>query len=68
MDSPKKTYSSPSHSTNPEDPYISAKQSNDYLNLVINAQTGEPLDHFDKTKGGGGDADYKGFIPWDEVN
>ena len=35
--------------------------------LTINAQTGELLDYFDKSKFGFADADYKGFIPWDKV-
>ncbi len=35
--------------------------------ITINAQSGEMLDVFDKSKGGRGNADYKGFIPWDDV-
>lgn len=42
--------------------------------ITINAQTGEMLDPMDTGKGrthnspkGTGDADYKGFIPWDKV-
>lgn len=35
--------------------------------IAINAQTGEMLNPVDKSKGGTGDADYKGFISWDEV-
>ena len=34
---------------------------------IINAQTGEMLDYFDKSKNGGGDGSYQGFIPWDKV-
>lgn len=35
--------------------------------LTINAQTGELLDYFDKSKFGFADADYKGFISWEKV-
>ena len=35
--------------------------------ITINAQTGKWLDPFDKSKKGRGNADYKGFIPWDKV-
>lgn len=36
--------------------------------MTINAQTGEMMDHFDESLYGRGDARYKGFISWDEVN
>ena len=36
--------------------------------IVINAQTGEMMNPMDRSKGGTGDADYKGFIPWEKVN
>ena len=35
--------------------------------MTINAQTGEMLDYFDTSKNGSGDADYKGFISWEDV-
>ena len=35
--------------------------------MTINAQTGEMMDHFDKSLYKRGDARYKGFIPWDKV-
>lgn len=35
--------------------------------ITIDAQSGEMLDVFDKSKGGRGNADYKGFVPWDDV-
>lgn len=35
--------------------------------LTINAQTGEMLDPFDTSKNGTGDADYKGFISWEDI-
>lgn len=35
---------------------------------VINAQTGVIFDVFDKSRNGGGDGSYKGFLSWDEVN
>ena len=34
---------------------------------VINAQTGVMFDFFDKSRNGGGDGSYQGFIPWDKV-
>lgn len=35
--------------------------------ITINAQTGEMLNPRDKSKQGWGDADYKGFIKWEDV-
>ena len=35
--------------------------------ITINAQTGEMLDPLDTSDKGWGDANYKGFIPWDKV-
>ena len=35
--------------------------------MTINAQTGEMMDHFDKSLYKRGDPRYKGFIPWDKV-
>ena len=35
--------------------------------ITINAQTGEMIDHFDNSLHGRGDARYKGFISWDDV-
>ena len=35
--------------------------------ITINAQTGKMLDPMDRSHGGYGDARYKGFISWDEV-
>ena len=35
--------------------------------ITINAQTGEVTNPMDTSKNGWGDADYKGFIPWDKV-
>ena len=35
--------------------------------MTINAQTGEMINHFDKSLYGRGDGRYKGFIPWDKV-
>lgn len=42
-----------------EDPYI--------WEMTINAQTGELIDHFDKSLFGRGDARYKGFVSWEDV-
>ena len=36
--------------------------------LVINAQTGEMLDWFDRSLDGRGDGRYKGFISWEDIN
>lgn len=63
------------------DPKVSKKDDIDVLNpdnerygehqvrfyQVVNAQTGAVLDFFDRSKNGGGDGSYKGFISWDEV-
>ena len=38
-----------------------------FVTLTINAQTGEVTNPMDTSKNGWGDADYKGFIPWDKV-
>ena len=38
-----------------------------FRTLTINAQTGKMMDINDQSKDGFGDADYKGFIPWDKV-
>ena len=35
--------------------------------MTINAQTGEMINHFDKSLYGRGDGRYKGFISWDKV-
>ena len=35
--------------------------------MTINAQTGEMMDHFDKSWYGRGDGRYKGFVSWDDV-
>ena len=35
--------------------------------ITINAQTGEMMDHFDNSLYGRGDARYKGFISWNDV-
>ena len=43
------------------------RDSEEFRTLVINAQTGKLLDPQDKTKTGGGNADYKGYISWDEI-
>lgn len=37
------------------------------VTMIINAQTGKMLDPFDRSKNGYGDADYKGFISWNDV-
>lgn len=35
--------------------------------MVINAQIGAMLDPFDMSKNDAGDAGYKGFISWEDV-
>lgn len=49
----------PKSDTLPEPPYI--------RKMTINAQTGKMMDYFDKSLKGRGDARYKGFISWDDV-
>jgi len=38
-----------------------------YRSLVFNAQTGEILDPQDQSKDGWGNADYEGFISWNDI-
>ena len=47
--------------TQPKEPQTS------FVTLTINAQTGEVTNPMDRSKNGWGDADYKGFIPWDKA-
>lgn len=35
--------------------------------MTINAQTGEMMDHFDKSLYKRGDARYKGVVTWEDV-
>lgn len=39
-----------------------------YCTLIINAQTGEPLDRYDKSQKGKGNADFSSFISWGAVH
>lgn len=38
-----------------------------FKEITIDAQTGKMFNPMDKSKNGGGDTNYKGFIPWDKV-
>ena len=49
------------------DPDANERYSNGFKTITINAQTGEMLDPLDTSDKGWGDANYKGFIPWDKV-
>ena len=65
MDKPKQTWSySGKHSDELND---NEKNGKNYRVMMINAQTGEAFDHYDKSVRGSGDACYKGFIPWNDV-
>ena len=50
-----------------KDPDISERMVEGVKTITINAQTGEMLDPMDTSKRRLGDADYKGFISWEEV-
>ena len=50
-----------------KDPDISERMVEGVKTITINAQTGEMLDPMDTGKRRLGDADYKGFISWEEV-
>lgn len=50
------------------DPTIDKLSEHPYIwEMTINAQTGEMMNHFDKSLYGRGDPRYKGFISWDDV-
>ena len=49
------------------DPDANERYSNGFKTITINAQTGEMLDPLDTSDKCWGDANYKGFIPWDKV-
>ncbi|HIT69799.1 MAG TPA: hypothetical protein IAC36_07855 [Candidatus Aphodomonas merdavium] len=50
-----------------KDPDISERTVMGAATITINAQTGEMLDPMDNSKRGLGDADYKGFLRWEDV-
>ena len=50
-----------------KDPDISERTVVGAATITINAQTGEMLDPMDTGKRGLGDADYKGFLRWEDV-
>ncbi len=50
-----------------KDPDISERTVVGAATITINAQTGEMLDPMDNSKRGLGDADYKGFLRWEDV-
>jgi len=65
MDSPKQEY----ELKDPHDDELTpdVRTQAGFATLIINAQTGQLLDRNDKSKDGRGDADYKGFISWEDV-
>ena len=65
IDNPKADYSF--DATSPDDPNRHEELAAEYKTVVINAQTGKLLDRFDKSKDGWGDADYQGFVSWEDV-
>lgn len=65
MDSPKQEWT---YGGKQEDELMpDEKNVPEYCALIISAQTGEPLDRNDRGKKGHGNADYRGFIPWETV-
>lgn len=65
MDKPSKTWA---YSGKSSDEWMdNEKNSTEYYMMMVNAQTGEVFDRNDTSLKGCGDANYKGFIPWDSV-
>ena len=67
MVDPKKTFDYHVEEELKRDPDANERYSNGFKTITINAQTGEMLDPLDTSDKGWGDANYKGFIPWDKV-
>ena len=67
MVDPKKTFDYHVEEELKRDPDANERYSNGFKTITINAQTGKMMDINDQSKDGFGDADYKGFIPWDKV-
>ena len=66
MDNPKKTFEDNGQAS--EVLTDKMRNSQDFRFVMINAQTGKAFDHNDRSFNGCGDSNYKGFIPWDDVN
>lgn len=67
MVDPKKTFDYHVEEELKRDPDANERYSNGFKTITINAQTGEMLDPLDTSDKGWGDANYKGFIPWNKV-
>ena len=65
LDKPKKEYVV--REKQDDELYVNEKNSIEYRTLFINAQTGELIDYYDKSKIGHGNADYQGFIEWETI-
>ena len=66
INNPKETYSYDEEQIE-NDSNSTERTTDKFVTLTINAQTGEVTNPMDTSKNGWGDADYKGFIPWDKV-
>lgn len=66
MDNPQKTFAYKGKAS--DELNDNEKNSGYYRFMMINAQTGEMFDRNDKSFNGCGDSNYKGFVPWDDVN
>ena len=67
MEKPEKTFTYDYGAEHEKDPDTCEHYADAVRELVINAQTGELMNPEDISKNGTGDADYKGFIPWNKA-
>ena len=67
INNPKETYSLEAELAKDGGADTTERSTDKFRVITINAQTGEVTNPMDTSKNGWGDADYKGFIPWDKV-
>ena len=67
INNPKETYSLEAELAKDGGADTTERSTDKFRVITINAQTGEVTNPMDRSKNGWGDADYKGFIPWDKV-
>ena len=67
INNPKETYSLEAELAKDDGADTTERSTDKFRVITINAQTGEVTNPMDTSKNGWGDADYKGFLPWDKV-
>ena len=67
INNPKETYSLEAELAKDGGADTTERSTDKFRVITINAQTGEVTNPMDRSKNGWGDADYKGFLPWDKV-